>query len=270
MMGHDSFTSNTTGYSNTGQGEYVLHFNTTGYQNTAQGMDAMVLNTSGTYNNAQGVSALYANTTGTMNTANGSHALNWNTTGNYNSALGTNALLNNSTGSYNVGLGVSALTNTTANYNTAVGSNIFYSNTSGGSNTAVGFQAGYGDGGNANNRTVIDNTLLLLGMYATRDSSISNGTAMSNAIAIGYRSTVGCNNCLALGGTGAYAVNVGIGIMNPAARLDVNGNSIIIRTSQTPATSTSACTTGTHAWDANYVYVCVATNTWKRTALASF
>lgn len=38
----------------------------------------------------------------------------------------------------------------------------------------------------------------------------------------------------------------------------------------TPATSSATCVTGTVAWDANYLYVCKATNTWMRTALSSF
>ena len=38
----------------------------------------------------------------------------------------------------------------------------------------------------------------------------------------------------------------------------------------TPASATAPGTTGTVVWDAGYVYVCVATNTWKRSALASW
>jgi len=38
----------------------------------------------------------------------------------------------------------------------------------------------------------------------------------------------------------------------------------------TPASSSAACTVGQFADDANYHYVCVATNTWKRVALSSF
>lgn len=40
--------------------------------------------------------------------------------------------------------------------------------------------------------------------------------------------------------------------------------------SHTPATSTSAGLPGELAWDQNYIYICVATNTWKRTALAAW
>jgi hypothetical protein len=38
----------------------------------------------------------------------------------------------------------------------------------------------------------------------------------------------------------------------------------------TPASSSAACTAGQISVDANYVYVCTATNTWKRAALSSW
>lgn len=38
----------------------------------------------------------------------------------------------------------------------------------------------------------------------------------------------------------------------------------------TPASSSATCTTGTVAWDASYLYVCRAANTWSRAALSTF
>jgi hypothetical protein len=52
--------------------------------------------------------------------------------------------------------------------------------------------------------------------------------------------------------------------------LDVEAAKIRVRSSHTPASSSEACAQGTIAWDADYVYVCVATDTWKRTALATW
>ncbi|MBI5511345.1 MAG: hypothetical protein HY903_21500 [Deltaproteobacteria bacterium] len=40
--------------------------------------------------------------------------------------------------------------------------------------------------------------------------------------------------------------------------------------SSTPASSSAACTKGTLTFDATYVYICVAANTWKRASLASW
>jgi hypothetical protein len=51
--------------------------------------------------------------------------------------------------------------------------------------------------------------------------------------------------------------------------VDLNGN-IIEKVPTTPASATAAGVQGTICWDANYVYVCVATNTWKRSALGSW
>jgi len=37
-----------------------------------------------------------------------------------------------------------------------------------------------------------------------------------------------------------------------------------------PATSASAGTAGQYAYDSSYFYICVATNTWRRVAIATF
>ena len=45
---------------------------------------------------------------------------------------------------------------------------------------------------------------------------------------------------------------------------------VILSTSQTPASANATGTEGTIAWDPNYIYVCVTTDTWKRAALATW
>ncbi|MFN8243013.1 MAG: hypothetical protein U0X40_03070 [Ferruginibacter sp.] len=64
--------------------------------------------------------------------------------------------------------------------------------------------------------------------------------------------------------------NVGISTANPTSLLDVNGNSIRVRNAKTPASASDTGNTGDIAWDTNYIYVCVAPNTWKRVAIASW
>ena len=64
--------------------------------------------------------------------------------------------------------------------------------------------------------------------------------------------------------------NVGIGTTTPSAKLDVNSDIIRLRTAKTPATAGAAGNAGDICWDASYVYVCVATNTWKRSAIATW
>ena len=50
----------------------------------------------------------------------------------------------------------------------------------------------------------------------------------------------------------------------------VAGDNFQIATSKTPASATAAGTVGQIAWDASYIYVCTATNTWKRAAIATW
>lgn len=66
--------------------------------------------------------------------------------------------------------------------------------------------------------------------------------------------------------------NIGIGVTSgqPTTKLDVNGDMIRIRTDKTPATSSSAGIAGEICFDGNYLYRCVATNTWKRVALSTW
>lgn len=64
--------------------------------------------------------------------------------------------------------------------------------------------------------------------------------------------------------------NVGVGTASPTAKLDVNGDTIRLRTSKTPSSSSDTGNAGDVCWDSNYLYVCVAANTWKRAALSTW
>lgn len=63
---------------------------------------------------------------------------------------------------------------------------------------------------------------------------------------------------------------VGIGAEDPQSALDINGDGIRIRESRTPTSSKAPGNPGDIAWDESYIYVCVAKDTWKRTALSSW
>lgn len=63
---------------------------------------------------------------------------------------------------------------------------------------------------------------------------------------------------------------IGIGTTAPGAPLDVAGDRIRVRTGKTPASASDTGTAGTLCWDGDYIYVCVAADTWKRAALASW
>jgi len=68
--------------------------------------------------------------------------------------------------------------------------------------------------------------------------------------------------------------NVGIGGATPAISsgtgLHCGGSTIRLGTSRTPASATATGNTGEICWDSGYLYVCVATNTWKRTSLSTW
>ena len=67
--------------------------------------------------------------------------------------------------------------------------------------------------------------------------------------------------------------NIGINNSIPTDLLDINGDNIRIRTGKTP-TPTSTCDVGEISWGTvsgtSYVYVCVATNDWRRATLSTF
>jgi len=64
--------------------------------------------------------------------------------------------------------------------------------------------------------------------------------------------------------------SVGIGTGNPTDSLDINSDSIRIRTNKTPSSASDTGDAGRICWDSNYIYICIATNTWKRVAIASW
>ena len=135
-------------------------------------------------------------TTGINNIAAGPSALYANTSGGWNTAVGPTALTKNTTGASNAALGTGALgNNTTGGSNTAVGGVALTSNITGSYNTGLGYGAG----------------------------PDVNSSALTNATAVGAFAVVSKSNALVLGGTGANAVNVGIGTATPNSTLDVHG-----------------------------------------------
>jgi len=57
---------------------------------------------------------------------------------------------------------------------------------------------------------------------------------------------------------------VGINTDQPTETLDINANSIRLRNNLTPSSATALGAVGQICWDANYIYICIATNTWRR------
>lgn len=55
-----------------------------------------------------------------------------------------------------------------------------------------------------------------------------------------------------------------------AGNINLAGDTITMDTQKTPSSASATGTKGDIVHDTNYIYVCTATNTWKRTAIATW
>lgn len=235
-FGYRSGASIVSGQQNTLIGAHAGELCTTGSYNTAVGSHAFEAATTGSSNVAIGVFCLQNTTSGTGNTAVGSECLASNSTGYGNLAAGGSALFDNTTGAYNVALGSAALANnTTGNNNTVLGSGAGSQTITGSGNVAIGHQCGPIWSGLQNTTnlgpqcyTYADNAVAVgYGAQAEGANSVALGYGTrvvgANSTAIGQAAQALSPNSMVLGGTGANAVNVGIGVSAPSATLEVNG-----------------------------------------------
>jgi hypothetical protein len=169
------------------------------------GNPTTIRDTSGasTYNISVGTLALNASVSGSDNTAMGYQALTSLTSGGSNTAFGTLALQNITTNSNNAAFGSGALTTVNpGSNNVAVGNVALNQMTAGNDNTAVGATSGFLNG--------LYSNCCFFGYGA--DASVNN---LTNAIAIGYNSSVAISNALVLGN----GCDVGIGTSSPHSPL---------------------------------------------------
>ena len=213
--GRESLICNTTGNNNTSFGTNTLAgIGIDGYDNTALGHGALYGSAGvwavniGYGNTATGFASGNQITTGIYNSATGWSALNKTSTGSYNSALGMEALLNNTTGNNNIGIGRGAVVNNeTGSENIGIGTytlpvNVNFSNNIAIGNTASGVTQGI-------NNIVIGDHAYSPDNFANYQLSIGNiiyGTAIDGA------------------GATLSAGNIGIGLIAPAAKLDIEGD----------------------------------------------
>ena len=178
-------------------------------KNTFVGNNAGAANTEGSLNSFFGFQAGFNNTTGNINAFFGMNAGVFNTTGSLNSFFGFQAGFNNTTGNDNAFFGYQAGVFNTTGYNNAFfGNNTGAFNTTGSDNSFFGYFTG------ASNKKGTKNTMLGRSADVGMDS-------LDRAIAIGYNAMVDCHACAVIGGTGADAVKVGIGMSAPASDLHI-------------------------------------------------
>jgi hypothetical protein len=63
---------------------------------------------------------------------------------------------------------------------------------------------------------------------------------------------------------------IGINTPSPTALFDINSDILRLRTAKTPASAGAVGNQGDWCWDADFIYICIATNTWKRVAIATW
>jgi hypothetical protein len=107
--------------------------------------------------------------------------------------------------------------------------------------------------------------------YDSADTGISRSAAGLLEINSG---TAGQYRDLQIRALNPSSGRVGIGTTSPTVsgtgKLHVAGNTMRLETPRTPSSSSEACNQGEISWDANYVYVCVAASTWRRSAITAW
>lgn len=109
-------------------------------------------------------------------------------------------------------------------------------------------------GGDSSGITFSDPGTHIIGSLT--DIEIASGTDIS-IVSLGTAS---------LSSVGPINIDSGTG-SNP---ITIKSGPLILETSLPPASATASGTRGTIAWDADYLYVCTDTNTWKRVLLATW
>lgn len=269
--------------------------------NTAVGAGALSGNTN-TSCTGVGVDALKNNTR--LNCTALGHSAGLSNTGQGIVALGVDAARSNSANAV-MAIGGSACFSNTGSSATAIGLDALYSNdgnfcvaigyaalgyatggNSGANNTAVGYQAGNVNGSGTGNTYIGQNAGLLVstgsnntfigrtagdvcttGTQNTIVGSLSDLSANSNtnSTVVGYNITGDGSNTTVIGNTSVTQTKLN-GTATSVAIMQ--GDRVRIVNAKTPASSTDTGTAGDICWDTSYLYVCTATNTWKRIALA--
>jgi hypothetical protein len=266
-------------------------------QNTAVGVLALSSATTSTSNTAIGFSALKSNTTGPSNVAVGREALLNVTTGEGNVAVGSAAGIGITTGGRNIFIGLVAgggtttggsntfmgdfagRFNTVANGNTAIGKSAGFYFATGSDNTAVGLSSGYNN--ESGNRSVFIGYQagVLAGSGTTYAINVNNSvligsntrvsaTPATNQIVIGDSALGIGDNTVTLGNTSIVTTRLRGDVVTNGS---LTGSQFKLSALNTaPASASATGVTGEIRYDSDYMYVCVATNTWKRALIATW
>ncbi len=103
------------------------------------------------------------------------------------------------------------------------------------------------------------------------DSAMNTGSSFpSSMMTFSSTNKNGTQNNYYMNEVGYFGISPANTASLPTTFLDIVGDKIRLRTAKTIATSTTTGNQGDICWDATFIYVCVATNTWKRIAIATW
>jgi hypothetical protein len=127
----------------------------------------------------------------------------------------------------------------------------------GGVVNASNYRATGANGGPATQTTILDHSsgdgrVIVYGPDTATAGSFSMIGLSSNGSVGGSRFTISSTGAATFAGAVTIA------------------GTVIHNLSATPASASATGTVGTMSWDANYIYICTATNTWKRVAIATW
>lgn len=158
-----------------------------------------------------------------------------------------------------VGSGVS-----NAPYNTAIGHGAGANLTTGDSNIIMGPFAG--------RYITTGRTNIVIGSECAQTLVTGSGNILIGE-QINSSSSSG-SNVISIGGVFVYSnpnLNLAGFITGDSNLVTISGNrKLVLATSQTPASASAAGTTGQVVWDSSFIYVCIATNIWKRVSITTW
>jgi hypothetical protein len=210
-----------------------------------------------------GYQAGFWNSSGDGNTSLGQNCLLNTRTGSWNSGLGINCIYSNQSGSHNSSLGLEGLYSITHSYNTSVGSTAGYALTGSGSqyNVVIGYAAARYHSNGTTALTTADSCVYIGSQVRGLNNSDSNSIVIgASAIGDGANTTVLGTSSTTQTKLHGTATSVGI----------ISGDRLRVINAKTPSSATDTGTAGDICWDASYLYVCTATNTWRRVAHATW
>jgi hypothetical protein len=136
-----------------------------------------------------------------------------------------------------------------------------------------GASSAAGAGGNVNiipgtSSTGSKGEVLIKDADSTTRVTVDETQVSVSAVALDLQAT-STGNIYATGGLTIDGGNTGITVSGSVATT-VGSGLVASGLEGTPSAATDTCTKGTIKWDSSYMYICVATNTYKRALLASW